>query len=171
MLKVQGKYLFTSESVSDGHPDKLCDSVSDAILDMFLRENNGARVAVETMVSRDKLIVVGETSKSSISSEDIEDEVRETVKNIGYEDESFHWQTMDVRVDLQRQSPDIAQGVDRDGAGDQGLMFGFACNETEHKMPAALYYCHRIMENLRTTRINDRDSRLGPEAKGQLTLK
>ena len=172
MINLNGEYLFTSESVSDGHPDKVCDGISDAILDLYLQRDAGSRVAVETMVTRNKVMIVGEvTSAGGVAKEELIAAARQVVKGIGYEDEGFHWQEMEVDVALQQQSPDIALGVDKDGAGDQGIMFGYACTETTALMPAAIYYSHRVMENLRDMRKSPRGMLLGPDAKAQLTLR
>jgi S-adenosylmethionine synthetase len=172
MWKAKGSYLFTSESVSDGHPDKVCDAISDGILDMYLSGDGKSRVAVETMVTKDRVMVVGEVTSGTVASrDDIESKVRDVVREIGYESDGFDWRTLEVGVEIQAQSGDIAQGVDVGGAGDQGIMFGFACDETEVLMPAPIYYCHRAMENLRDFRKSERGSGFGPDAKVQLTLR
>jgi len=169
-------YLFTSESVAPGHPDKVCDQISDAILDLCLSHDKEAKVAVETMVTPSKVIIAGETRKPDIiTNELIEETVRQTIRNIGYEQELFHWNKVAVENLLIHQSPDIAIGVDaslnkEEGAGDQGIMFGFACNETEHYMPAAIYYSHKILENIHKAIKEKKLEGLGPDAKSQVTL-
>jgi len=146
-------YLFTSESVSEGHPDKICDRISDAILDAFLEEEAMARVACETFATTDRVVVGGEVGLSSRDKldsfmEGVEDIVRGCVKDIGYEQEGFHWKNLKFDNLLHPQSAHIAQGVDNDGAGDQGIMFGYACTETPELMPAPIQYSHAILRNL-----------------------
>ena len=171
-----GSFYFTSESVSEGHPDKLCDRVSDAILDSFLSEEESARVACETFATTNRLVVGGEVGVSDeikleklMSS--IEGIARMCVKDIGYAQAGFHWQKLTFDNLLHKQSVDIAQGVDRDGAGDQGIMFGYAVNENDKFMPAALHYSHAILKRLSEVRKNGSESQLGPDSKSQLTLK
>ena len=142
-------YLFTSESVSEGHPDKICDRISDAILDAFLTEEEMARVACETFATTNRVVIGGEVGLSTLEKlttfiDGIEDIVRECVKDIGYEQDGFHWKRMSVENHLHPQSARIAQGVDNDGAGDQGIMFGYACIETPELMPAPIQYSHEI---------------------------
>ncbi len=170
------RYVFTSESVSEGHPDKVSDQISDAILDLFLKHDPYARVACETMVTTDTVILAGEVrGPDSITKEMMEDTARQAIKKIGYEQEGFSWKTADIDVKIHKQSVDIAQGVDEgnekdEGAGDQGIMFGFACNETEAFMPATLHYSHRILKDLADDRHAGKLPELGPDSKSQVTL-
>ena len=163
-------YYFTSESVSEGHPDKVSDAISDAILDYFMQHKNPAlRCACETLVTTNQVIVAGEY-KGEIDDLDIEYLVRKVVKNIGYEQEGFHWNTLQVTNLMHGQSADIALGTDKFGAGDQGIMFGYACNQTENYMPAPLYYSHRIVEILAVLRKQGTLPWLGPDSKSQVTM-
>lgn len=163
-------YLFTSESVSEGHPDKVADAISDAILDSFMQFKDPAlRCACETLVTTNKVIVAGEY-KGVIDTLDIEYLVRRVVKNIGYEQKGFHWQGLEVVNLMHGQSPDIALGTDKFGAGDQGLMFGYACNDTENHMPAPVFYSHRIVEVLSILRKQGTIPWFGPDAKSQVTV-
>lgn len=169
-------YLFTSESVSEGHPDKICDRISDAILDAFLREEEMARVACETFATTNRVVIGGEVGLSTKEKlgnfmDGVEDIVRECVKDIGYEQEGFHWKYMSVENHLHQQSAHIAQGVDNDGAGDQGIMFGYACSETPELMPAPIQYSHAILRNLAEARHAGEVPQLGPDAKSQLSVK
>ena len=170
-------YLFTSESVSEGHPDKVCDQISDSILDLYLLKDPFARVAVETLVTTDLVVVSGEVrSASEISKELIEKTIRSTVREIGYEQEGFHWETMEVKILLHEQSSDIAIGVDSDGnlkdegAGDQGIMFGYACNETSELMPAPIFYSHKILKLLSEKRHAGLIDGILPDSKSQVTM-
>ena len=170
-------YLFTSESVSEGHPDKICDQISDSILDLYLSKDSVARVAVETLVTTDLVVVSGEVrSSSEISKELIEKTIRSTVREIGYEQEGFHWETMEVKILLHEQSSDIAMGVDSDGnlkdegAGDQGIMFGYACNETSELMPAPIFYSHKILKLLSEKRHAGLIKGILPDSKSQVTM-
>ena len=170
-------YLFTSESVSEGHPDKVCDQISDSILDLYLSRDPVSRVAVETLVTTDLVVVSGEVrSASEISKELIEKTVRSTVREIGYEQEGFHWETMEVKILLHEQSSDIAMGVDSDGnlkdegAGDQGIMFGYACNETSELMPAPIFYSHKILKLLSDKRHAGLIEGILPDSKSQVTM-
>lgn len=173
-------YHFTSESVSEGHPDKVCDRISDAVLDLFLRHQSDARVACETLATTNRVVLAGEvraekTLMPDISAQ-IEQTVREAVKDIGYEQEKFHHAHFDFHNYLHEQSAHIAQGVDEsdgkeEGAGDQGLMFGYACRETEQLMPAPIHYAHQILKILAQMRKSDADTILGPDAKSQVTLR
>jgi len=171
-------YLFTSESVSEGHPDKICDQISDSILDAYLTLDPYARVACETFATTNKVVIGGEVrtmNGKKLSKLEIENIVRNTVKEIGYEQDGFHWKTLDVENLIHEQSADIAVGVDSkddkdEGAGDQGLMFGYACNETPEYMPAAIHYSHRILENILTAIHSGEIKDLGPDAKTQVTL-
>ena len=172
-------YIFTSESVSEGHPDKLCDRVSDTVLDLFLAAEPEARVACETFATTNRVILGGEVraSKDNLASimAAIEPAVRAAVKDIGYEQEKFHHAHFEFQNYLHEQSADIAMGVDSgdnkdEGAGDQGLMFGYACRETDVLMPAAIHYSHQILKRLAEIRKNDADSILGPDSKSQISL-
>ncbi len=173
-------YLFTSESVSEGHPDKVCDRISDTVLDLFLGQETEARVACETLATTNRVVLAGEVRASeeklkSIFAE-IEGAVRAAVADIGYEQNKFHHATFEFQNYLHEQSADIAQGVDstekkEEGAGDQGLMFGYACRETEELMPAPIHYAHKILQKLAEIRKSDADSILGPDAKSQVTLR
>ena len=169
-------YIFTSESVSEGHPDKLCDRVSDAILDAFLTEEPNARVACETFATTNRVVVGGEVGlstekKTADMVERVEDIVRACVKDIGYEQKKFHWEKVKVHNYLHEQSAHIAQGVDKDGAGDQGIMFGYACRETPELMPAPIQYAHAILKRLAEARKSGAEPTLGPDAKSQLSLR
>lgn len=173
-------YLFTSESVSEGHPDKVCDRISDAVLDLFLRHQSDARVACETLATTNRVVLAGEVRAEKNLMPDIsaqiEQTVREAVKDIGYEQEKFHHAHFDFHNYLHEQSAHIAQGVDEsdgkeEGAGDQGLMFGYACRETEQLMPAPIHYAHQILKILAQMRKSDADTILGPDAKSQVTLR
>ena len=172
-------YIFTSESVSEGHPDKLCDRVSDTVLDLFLAAEPEARVACETFATTNRVILGGEVraSKDNLASimAAIEPAVRAAVKDIGYEQEKFHHAHFEFQNYLHEQSADIAMGVDSgdnkdEGAGDQGLMFGYACRETDALMPAAIHYSHQILKRLADLRKSDADSILGPDSKSQISL-
>jgi S-adenosylmethionine synthetase len=169
-------YIFTSESVSEGHPDKVADQISDAIVDLFLAADPVARVACETMVTTNRIVLAGEVRcASEIGVEAIEKRARETVRRIGYEQQGFHWQHADFACHLHGQSADIAVGVDEagnkdEGAGDQGIMFGFACDETPDLMPATIYYSHRILEKMASDRHAHAVEFLEPDAKSQVTL-
>jgi S-adenosylmethionine synthetase len=172
-------YIFTSESVSEGHPDKLCDRVSDTILDLFLQHEPEARVACETLATTNRVVLAGEVRAHpdlmDVIMAKIEPEVRAAVKDIGYEQESFHHANFELHNYLHNQSSDIAMGVDSgdnkdEGAGDQGLMFGYACRETEVLMPAAIHYSHQILKQLAQLRKSDPTSILGPDSKSQISL-
>ena len=170
------QYLFTSESVSAGHPDKVCDQISDLIVDMYLEQDPESRLAIETLATTNRVIIAGEyRSTAVISDDEIENAIRELVCEIGYEQEGFHHEHLQISNFLHGQSADIAVGVDAtankdEGAGDQGIMFGYACNETESFMPATLYYSHRILQNLHKARVEEFSDVLGPDAKSQVTL-
>jgi S-adenosylmethionine synthetase len=169
-------YLFTSESVGEGHPDKVCDRISDAVVDVFLSADPQARVACETLATTNKVVIAGEVrGPASVTFDLIENAAREAIKDIGYEQDGFHWETADIEVLLHAQSVDIAQGVDAagnkdEGAGDQGIMFGYACRETEALMPAPIFYSHGILRGMAETRHASKTSGLGPDAKSQVTL-
>ena len=172
----KGSYLFTSESVAEGHPDKVCDRISDAIVDTFLTAEPQARVAVETLCTTNHVVLAGETrGPASITPKLMEDVARQAIRDIGYEQDGFHWKHAKVEVLVHGQSADIAQGVDAlgnkdEGAGDQGIMFGFACDETEHLMPAPIFYSHNILHSLAEARHSGAEPGLGPDAKSQVTL-
>ena len=169
-------YLFTSESVSEGHPDKVADQISDTVVDLYLGKDPQARVACETLVTTNRIVLAGEVRcAETVTKEEIETAVRETVKRIGYEQSGFHWQHADFANHLHAQSAEIAMGVDEsgnkdEGAGDQGIMFGFACDETESLMPATLHYSHRILEKMAIDRHRGTAPFLEPDAKSQVTL-
>lgn len=168
-------YLFTSESVSEGHPDKICDQISDALVDAYIAKDPQARLAIETFATTNRVIIGGEIRAPQISNVEIENIIRQTVKDIGYKQDGFHYENLEITNLLHAQSPDIAVGVDAgaskdEGAGDQGIMFGYACRETDVLMPAAIYYAHRILQNIMdATRVGELQN-LGPDAKGQVTL-
>ncbi|AWB50196.1 methionine adenosyltransferase [Gemmobacter aquarius] len=169
-------YVFTSESVSEGHPDKVCDRISDAVLDAFLTEEPNARVACETFATTNTVVVGGEVGlstpeKTKAMVARVEAIVRDCVRDIGYEQDKFHWNTLKVHNLLHEQSAHIAQGVDRDGAGDQGIMFGYACQETPELMPAPIQYSHAILRRLAEVRKSGAEPTLGPDAKSQLSLR
>ena len=173
------KYIFTSESVSEGHPDKICDLVSDNIVDAFLAKDPESRVAAETMVTNNKVVVSGEVNGPDIfksKSNSFDELIRQTIKRIGYEQEGFHWKNVVIENNLHQQSEDIAQGVNKkdktkQGAGDQGSMFGYACKETEKLMPAPIYYSHLILKSLSDARHSGKEKMLEPDAKSQISLK
>ena len=169
-------YMFTSESVSEGHPDKICDRISDAVLDFCLKKDSFARVACETFATTNTVVVGGEVGFQSASdSQSLASEINSlavnVVKDIGYEQEGFHWNKLNVSNFIHQQSSDISQGVDRDGAGDQGIMFGYAVNETEELMPAPIHYSHLILKSLADARHNKAETTLGPDSKSQLTMR
>ncbi len=172
-----GSYLFTSESVSEGHPDKVCDRISDAVLDAYLTADDQSRVACETLATTNLIVLAGEVRcPSGIRAEDIEAVVRSAVKDIGYEQDGFHWRHASIQDHLHAQSVDIAQGVDAagnkdEGAGDQGIMFGYACRETPALMPAPIYYSHAILRSLAEARHSGAEPGLGPDSKSQITLR
>lgn len=169
-------YIFTSESVSEGHPDKVCDRISDAILDAFLTEEANARVACETFATTDLVVIGGEVGLSDPAKltefmNRVPDLARACIRDIGYEQDKFHWNTCEVRNHLHQQSAHIAQGVDRDGAGDQGIMFGYAVDETPELMPAPILYSHAILRRLAEARKSGAEPTLRPDAKSQLSLR
>ena len=178
-MRDTGEYLFTSESVSEGHPDKVADRLSDTVLDAFLTADPYSRVACETLVTTNRVVLAGETrGPESVTHEYLAHLCRLAIKDIGYEQDGFHWANADIAVHLHSQSPDIAQGVDStgnkdEGAGDQGLMFGYACRETAGLMPAPLYYAHEILRAIRDRRKAGEHTVQGllPDAKSQVTLR
>jgi S-adenosylmethionine synthetase len=172
---IRPSYLFTSESVSEGHPDKVADRISDVVVDAFLAADPQARVACETMVTTNRIILAGEVRGPDGVIEGLEEKVRAAVKDIGYEQSGFHWKNADYACHLHAQSADIAVGVDAtsnkdEGAGDQGIMFGYATNETPELMPATLQYSHNILKDLATARHTGERPELEPDAKSQVTL-
>ena len=183
---MRSSYLFTSESVSEGHPDKVADQISDAIVDLFLTKDPEARVACETMTTTNRVVLAGEIRGEGVMDregnwapgirEEIEQAVRQTVHEIGYEQDGFHWDRLDFANHLHPQSADIARGVDAagnkdEGAGDQGIMFGFACDETPDLMPATLDYSHKILHRMAEDRHSGKAPFLEPDAKSQVTLR
>ncbi len=180
----KNSYLFTSESVSEGHPDKVSDRISDAVVDAFLSADPVARVACETLTTTNRIVIAGEVRgpeplvgrDENVDQDRIESIARAAVKDIGYEQDGFHWETADVAVHLHAQSVDIAQGVDAagnkdEGAGDQGIMFGYACTETDALMPAPLHFSHAILRSLAEARRSGAEPGLGPDSKSQVTLR
>mgnify|MGYP001235545643 CR=1 FL=1 len=173
------KYIFTSESVSEGHPDKVCDQISDAILDLYLTADNNARVACETLATTNRVIISGEVglkkNKEQVDNSKIESVIRNKVKEIGYEQDGFHWENLKIDNYLHQQSVDIAMGVDEienkkeQGAGDQGIMFGYACSETENLMPAPIEYSHKILKSISDYR-HSQKSFFGPDSKSQVSI-
>ena len=170
------EYVFTSESVSEGHPDKLCDRISDAIVDAFLTADPTARVACETLATTNQVVIAGEVRGSGkIDKKFREEVVRRCIREIGYEQDGFHWKKVKVDDYIHAQSADIARGVDAagnkdEGAGDQGIMFGYACRETPVLMPAPIYYAHHILKSLAEARHSGAEPMLEPDAKSQVTL-
>ena len=170
-------YVFTSESVSEGHPDKVCDRISDAVVDAFLTEDNRARVAVETLCTTNYIVLAGEVrGPDHLTHERLIEAARHCVREIGYEQRGFHWKDADVVCRVHSQSADIAVGVDArdnkdEGAGDQGIMFGYACRETDVLMPAPIFYAHGILRSLAEARHSGAEPGLGPDAKSQVTLR
>ena len=176
-------FVFTSESVSEGHPDKVCDRISDEVVDLFYREalEQGfdpweVRVACETLATTNRVVIAGETrGPASVTPAKIEAAARKAIKDIGYEQAGFHWETSKIEILLHSQSADIAQGVDssekkEEGAGDQGIMFGYACDETPELLPAPIYYSHRILKLLADARHSGKEKALGPDAKSQVSV-
>ena len=172
----KGLYYFTSESVSEGHPDKVSDRISDAVLDTFLAADPLSRVACETLCTTNRIVLGGEVrGPESVTKELLEQVTRDAVKDIGYEQDGFHWENAAVEIHLHQQSSDIAQGVDAsgnkdEGAGDQGIMFGYACTETETLMPAPIQFSHAILQSMAAARHSGEDKGLGPDSKSQVTL-
>ena len=176
-------YLFTSESVSEGHPDKVCDRISDEIVDLFFREGSNAgldpyqiRVACETLATTNRVVIAGEVRGPKLSEDTIIHAARQAIRDIGYEQDGFHWEHAKIEVLLHAQSADIAQGVDAsgnkdEGAGDQGIMFGYACRETPELMPAPIYYAHKVLRLMSEARHNGTEKGLGPDSKSQITVR
>jgi S-adenosylmethionine synthetase len=173
---IRPHYVFTSESVSEGHPDKVCDQISDAIVDALLSENPYARAAIEVLATTNQLVIAGETRGApGVTKGMMDDIAREKVREIGYNQEGFHWKNLDIHNYVHEQSADIAMGVDAsddkdEGAGDQGIMFGFACTETPELMPAPIKFANQILQNLSQARHSGAEPMLGPDAKSQVTL-
>jgi len=180
----RSSYLFTSESVAEGHPDKVCDRISDEVVDAFFRLGpkhgwapKDLRVACETLATTNRVVIAGETrGPDAITKELLIDTARFAIRDIGYEQEGFHWQRANIEVLLHKQSPHIAQGVDAkdnkdEGAGDQGIMFGYACRETESLMPAPIQYSHAILKLMAEARKSGKEPQLGPDAKSQVTVR
>ena len=168
-------YLFTSESVSEGHPDKVCDRVSDMVVDTYLSADPLSRVACETLATTNKVVLAGEVRGPSIDKDNLINQVRECIKDIGYEQKGFHWKNCEIENYLHEQSSDIAMGVDSgsnkdEGAGDQGIMFGFACKDTESLMPAPIYYAHQILLKMAEARKNKSNEEFEPDSKSQITM-
>jgi len=168
-------YLFTSESVSEGHPDKVCDRISDMVVDTYLSKDPFSRVACETLTTTNKVILAGEVRGPEVKKEDLIQKVRNCIKDIGYEQKGFHWKNCDIDIHLHSQSSDIAMGVDSkgnkdEGAGDQGIMFGYACNETDVLMPAPIYFSHKILELMAIDRKKGIAKNLEPDSKSQVTM-
>ena len=169
------KYLFTSESVSEGHPDKVCDRISDMVVDSYLAKDPVSRVACETLTTTNKVILAGETRGPKIKKEELIQKGRDCIKDIGYDQEGFSWKTANVETFLHEQSPDIAMGVDSkdnkdEGAGDQGIMFGYACSETEELMPAPIHFSHKILRLMAEDRKSGTLEGIEPDSKSQVTM-
>ena len=169
------KHLFTSESVSEGHPDKVCDRISDMVVDSYLAKDPFSRVACETLTTTNKVILAGEIRGPKIEKEEIINKVRDCIKDIGYDQDGFSWKTADVETYLHEQSADIAMGVDSkenkdEGAGDQGIMFGYACKETEDLMPAPIHFSHKILRSMAEDRKKGNLIGIEPDSKSQVTM-
>lgn len=172
---VKQDYIFTSESVSEGHPDKVCDIISDSVLDLYLSKFPESRVACETLVTTNTVVIAGEVRGPEIKSDEIEKLIRNRVKDIGYEQEGFHWKNLKFTNYLHSQSQDIAVGVDSsgnkdEGAGDQGIMFGFACTETKDLMPAPISYSHKVLQLMSEARKSGKEKLLRPDSKSQFSV-
>ena len=172
---LNNKYLFTSESVSEGHPDKVCDRISDMVVDTYLAKDPISRVACETLTTTNKVILAGEVRGPKIEKDEIITKVRDCIKDIGYDQEGFSWQTANIETHLHEQSSDIAMGVDSkdnkdEGAGDQGIMFGYACNETDELMPAPIHFSHKILRLMAEDRKSGNLKGIEPDSKSQVTM-
>jgi S-adenosylmethionine synthetase len=172
---MRNKYLFTSESVSEGHPDKVCDRISDMVVDSYLSKDPVSRVACETLTTTNRVVLAGEIRGPKIEKEEIISKVRDCIKDIGYDQEGFSWKTANIETHLHEQSADIAMGVDSkdnkdEGAGDQGIMFGYACNETEELMPAPIHYSHKILRLMAEDRKEGNLKGIEPDSKSQVTM-
>ena len=168
-------YLFTSESVSEGHPDKVCDRISDMVVDTYLSKEPYARVACETLTTTNKVVLAGETRGPKIKNEDLIEKVRKCIKDIGYDQKGFSWKTANIETYLHEQSADIAIGVDSkgnkdEGAGDQGIMFGYACKETKDLMPAPIHFSHKILRLMAEDRKSGKLKNIEPDSKSQITI-
>ena len=172
----KNSYLFTSESVSEGHPDKVCDRISDMVVDSYISKDPVSRVACETLTTTNKVVLAGETRGPKINKDELVHKVRECIKDIGYDQEGFSWKTANIETHLHEQSTDIAMGVDSkdnkdEGAGDQGIMFGYACKETEALMPAPIHFSHKILRLMSIDRKNGKLKGIEPDSKSQVTMK
>ena len=172
---MQNKYLFTSESVSEGHPDKVCDRISDMVVDSYLSKDSVSRVACETLTTTNRVVLAGEIRGPKIEKEEIVSKVRDCIKDIGYDQEGFSWKTANIETHLHEQSADIAIGVDSkdnkdEGAGDQGIMFGYACSETDELMPAPIHYSHKILRLMAEDRKTGKLKGIEPDSKSQVTM-
>ena len=176
MSKNLANFIFTSESVSEGHPDKICDQISDLVVDLYMKADKNSRVACETLATTNRVILSGEVkinqNHQEVNNKIIDKKIREKIKDIGYEQDGFHWENIEIENYLHKQSQDISQGVDSSetlGAGDQGIMFGYACSETDYLMPAPIHYSHKILQNLSNYRKNN-NSFFGPDSKSQVSM-
>ena len=176
MSKNSANFIFTSESVSEGHPDKICDQISDLVVDLYMKADKNSRVACETLATTNRVILSGEVkinqNHQEVNNKIIDQKIREKIKDIGYEQDGFHWENIEIENYLHNQSQDISQGVDSSealGAGDQGIMFGYACSETDYLMPAPIHYSHKILQNLSNYRKNN-NSFFGPDSKSQVSM-
>ena len=171
----KNNYLFTSESVSEGHPDKVCDRISDMVVDLYLSKNPESRVACETLTTTNKVVLAGEIRGPEIGKDDLVQKVRNCIKEIGYDQQGFSWKTANIETHLHEQSSDIAMGVDSkenkdEGAGDQGIMFGYACKETEDLMPAPIHYSHKVLRLMAEDRKSGSLKGIEPDSKSQVTM-
>ena len=171
----KNNFLFTSESVSEGHPDKVCDRISDMVVDSYLSKDPVSRVACETLTTTNKVVLAGETRGPKINKDELVAKVKECIKDIGYDQDGFSWKTANIETFLHEQSSDIAMGVDSkdnkdEGAGDQGIMFGYACNETEELMPAPIHYSHKILRLMAEDRKSGKLKGIEPDSKSQVTM-